>query len=196
MSKKKKKEYEDSGQFSNTIINDELVNLSLNPIKLEDYLDKVSISATNTYIENETIDRIIEKKLEKIKEDLLGQWGQWEISESLEEPNRNKTSDRDKEILKPFMEDPISRNYMESEDYSLLFDYFQSYLKYSLQYSDEEVSNNLCLLTRLLLEAEIDFIPRLRYIDRGMFFNVNLNSKQLSQLDILKRDPNIMMRGY
>ena len=94
------------------------------------------------------------------------------------------------------MEDPISRNYIELGDYSILFDYFQSYLKYSLHYSDEEVSNSLCLLTRLLLEAEIDFIPKLRYIDRGMFLNVNLNSKQLDQLDILKRDPNIMMRGY
>lgn len=195
MSKKKKKEYEDSGQFSNNVslgINDELVNLSLNPIKLEG----VSISATNTYIENEILDRILEQKLETFKKELLEQWQQWDMSESFDEPNRNKTSNRDKEILKPFMEDPISRNYMEVEDYSLLFDYFQSYLKYSLHYSDEEVVNNICLLTRLLLEAEIDFIPKLKCLDRGMFFNVNLNSKQLSQLDILKRDPNIMMRGY
>ena len=85
------------------------------------------------------------------------------------------------ELLEQFFSYKDSQDCVEKEDYDELYEQFNSFLK-----ANNIPKENIVWLTRVLLEAKVDFIPKLTKMYEGMFIGMKLTESQCEQVAQLK----------
>ena len=85
------------------------------------------------------------------------------------------------EFLEKFFSDKYSQECVDKEDYDELYEQFNKLLQ-----SNNLPKEYIVWLTKVLLEAKIDFIPKLTTMYEGMFIGMKLTEAQCEQVAQLK----------